>query len=147
MVRQQSDKWIVGGWLDIASQPDGSTDRPTDRTDNKQTNRHWSSILPIKRSANKQTNHPVTYKSNHHPSIYPTNWLPTNQPEEVLTSDHCLIFQYGDSTYPHFCLTGCMVVGLPTSISEMYKRTPTSPSDLHLSIWSSSEPPFQSPNY
>ena len=117
----------------MASQPDGSTDRSTDQMTNKPINRHWSSILPINRS---QTNKPTTRpakNSNHQPSIHLSDRPPTNQPEEVLTSNHCLILHYGDSMflYPHFCLADCMVVDYLQCISDPYKRTL-----MHLVVWS-----------
>ena len=45
-------------------------------------------------------------------------------------------FRNQDSTVPQFCQAGCIAVS--TSIQATYKRTSTSPSDLHFSVWPSS---------
>ena len=98
--------WSVGDRLDIASRPDGSTDRQT-RLQTNQPASQTPAINPTKRPipANKPTIRPACYKSNHRQSIYPTDRKPTSQ--TVLTSDHCLNFRYWDSMYPYFHLAGC----------------------------------------
>ena len=132
------DGWMLGRLE--GGKPAGWLDQITHTSTGNWAN-HWPSILPIDRSANKPTFRPTCYKSNHwHSSIYPTD-----QPEAVLTSDHCLNFQHRDLKYHYFCLLGCMVV--PTSISKKEKRTPSSLSDRHFSIWPSSELLFESPNF
>ena len=151
LVSDQIDRWMdgrsVGDRLD--SKPAGWFDQPTNKPDNKQTSRqanHRPSIRPINRW--QQTNQPsdrlATNPTTDNPSIRPT----ANQPTRHSSYKRSLLeFPVSGLDVPLFLfswLHGCIPTG---NIQATYKRTPTSPSDPHFSIWLSPEPSFQSPNF
>ena len=116
--------------------------RPNDRHTkfNKQTNRqanHWPSILPIDldQQANQPSDRLAINPTTDYRSIHPTERRPTNQ-RQFLQTTIAWIPGIRIRQSPQFCQAGCIAVS--TSIQATYKRTPTSPLDLHFSVWPSS---------
>ena len=125
--------------------------RPTDRPDSKQTYAQLTTDHPSDcnrpsirpQSNDQQTNQPsdrfAINPTTDQPSIYLTDRRPTNQ-TQFLQAIIAWISGIGIRRTPFLSgrLHGCMY--LQAYSSYTYKSIPTSPSDLHFSIWPSCEP-------